>query len=897
MRFNYKFSHLCGSVYTSGNVVFTSDGNTLLSPVGNRVSVFDLVNHVSTTLPIENRKNIRQLALSHDSRLLISVDEDGHALLINLRRRVVLHRFNFKKRVRAIEFSPDDRYVAVSHGKQVKVWNTPGLRREFSPFVLHRTFTGHYDDVISIKWSPDSQYFITGSRDMSARIYTLHPLKGWIVTSLAAHRERVVGAFFSPDMKRVYTVARDAACYVWAWNPPDEDALIEEEEEEEEEDEGEDADDEEEEEDSDEEGGEHEDDEDESERRRREHKRRKKGDGEGSSSSIAPRCIPGGSTWWLEHKHFFNMDHARVHCVALHNPPSNRAKLKALAEKPAEDEAAGDGSGGVGSGGGGLLVVGFSSGIFGIYTMDPAPVNIHTLSISQEQIHTVAINASSEWLAFGSARLGQLLVWEWQSETYVFKQQGHYGEPRAAAYSPDGQIVATGGDDAKVKLWSVSSGFCFVTFAEHTAAITDITFSGRSRHAWSANALLTSSLDGTVRAFDLSRYRNFRTLTAPKPTQFMCLACDAGGDIVCAGAMDPFDIYVWSLQTGRILDVLSGHEAPVSCLAFSTSGEPQLASSSWDHTVKLWDVYKSAAATETIETPSDVLAIAFRPDGKQVCGALLHGQLMLWNTEDGEVEATIEGRRDIGGGRNTTDMITSANANNGRCFDSLCYTADGTCIIAAGRSKYVCIYEISQQILLKRFTLTHNRSLEGVNRQLNSSKMTEEGVSIDAFDLGGGGTRGVGDWSDDELQAGAEDRMPGSKSNADPGARRKKLEVKCHCVRFSPTGRAWTAATTEGLMIYTLEQDLVFDPTDLDVMVTPQAVHKELQSRDPAYARALHMALQLHESPLIQQVRLERSIVCMLRVLVSVLPEKNRMMKFSITTTSSERVSDAHSSF
>ena len=39
------------------------------------------------------------------------------------------------------------------------------------------------------------------------------------------------------------------------------------------------------------------------------------------------------------------------------------------------------------------------------------------------QVDTVAINASGDWLAFGSAKLGQLLVWEWQSETYVLKQQ------------------------------------------------------------------------------------------------------------------------------------------------------------------------------------------------------------------------------------------------------------------------------------------------------------------------------------------------------------------------------------------------------------------------------------------------------------------------------------------
>ena len=62
----------------------------------------------------------------------------------------------------------------------------------------------------------------------------------------------------------------------------------------------------------------------------------------------------------------------------------------------------------------------------------------------------MAINATSEWLAFGSASLGQLLVWEWQSETYVLKQQGHFYDMNVMCYSPDGQYIATGGDDGKV---------------------------------------------------------------------------------------------------------------------------------------------------------------------------------------------------------------------------------------------------------------------------------------------------------------------------------------------------------------------------------------------------------------------------------------------------------------
>lgn len=51
-----------------------------------------------------------------------------------------------------------------------------------------------------------------------------------------------------------------------------------------------------------------------------------------------------------------------------------------------------------------------------------------------------------------SVGLGQLLVWEWQSESYVLKQQGHFNSMVSLAYSPDGQYIVTGGDDGKVGL-------------------------------------------------------------------------------------------------------------------------------------------------------------------------------------------------------------------------------------------------------------------------------------------------------------------------------------------------------------------------------------------------------------------------------------------------------------
>ena len=165
--------------------------------------------------------------------------------------------------------------------------------------------------------------------------------------------------------------------------------------------------------------------------------------------------------------------------------------------------------------------------------------NIHTLSISQQKITSVSINSTGEWLAFGCSKLGQLLVWEWQSESYILKQQGHRYDMNCIAYSQDGQYIATGGDDGKVKLWNTVSGFCFVTFTEHTSGISALEFAKQGQ------VLFAASLDGTVRAYDLVRYRNFRTFTSPSPVQFGSLAVEPSGEVVCAGTTDTFEIYIW----------------------------------------------------------------------------------------------------------------------------------------------------------------------------------------------------------------------------------------------------------------------------------------------------------------------------------------------------------------
>ena len=72
--------------------------------------------------------------------------------------------------------------------------------------------------------------------------------------------------------------------------------------------------------------------------------------------------------------------------------------------------------------------------------------------------------------------------------------------------------------------------------------------------------------------------------------------------------------------------------------------------------------------------------------------------------------------------------MTVSFISSGKCFNSVCYSSDGQYIVAGGRSKYVCIYCLENRMLIKKYQLSQNRSLEGILDKLNSKNMTEAGA-------------------------------------------------------------------------------------------------------------------------------------------------------------------------
>jgi len=208
--------------------------------------------------------------------------------------------------------------------------------------------------------------------------------------------------------------------------------------------------------------------------------------------------------------------------------------------------------------------------------------------------------------------------------------------------------------------------------------------------------------------------------------------------------------------------------------------------------------------------------------------------------------------------------MTSDNNAASRYFTSVCYSADGSCILAGGNSKFVCIYEISQKILLKKFQVSFNRSLDGVLDELNSK------------DLGEGGPINRTEDSDDEVHFAT--HLPGAK-RADDGMRKSRVEVQTAQVAFSSTGREWAAVSNEGLHVYSLDDDMVFDPISLTEAITPGAVQMKLNSGD--HAIALLMSLHLNEYALVNQVIEETPYASISHVVKSIGPQHlENLMQF-----------------
>jgi WD40 repeat protein len=206
-------------------------------------------------------------------------------------------------------------------------------------------------------------------------------------------------------------------------------------------------------------------------------------------------------------------------------------------------------------------------------------------------------------------------------------REGHAGEIRALAFSPDGQLVASGSEDHTVKLWETFTGREVRTLRGHSDWVESVAFRPDGR------LLASGSWDGTVRLWDVRTGRDVDTLRG-HGSAVLAVAFSPDGRLLASASTDGA-IVLWDVDSGREVRRLEGHRGWVFSVVFGPDGR-LLASGSRDGTVRLWDV-ESGASLWVGEFHADwVRAVAFHSDGTRLFSGSDDGAIAVWDVRTGQ---------------------------------------------------------------------------------------------------------------------------------------------------------------------------------------------------------------------------------------------------------------------
>jgi WD40 repeat protein len=120
----------------------------------------------------------------------------------------------------------------------------------------------------------------------------------------------------------------------------------------------------------------------------------------------------------------------------------------------------------------------------------------------------------------------------------------------------------------------------------------------------------------------------------PAPSWTTALGFSPNSQILVSGHDDGI-VRVWDWHTAKTLHLLSGHEMPISAVAFSRDGF-KIATAGEDRLIRIWDAH-TGQLLATLEGHTDrIPALAWHPDGNRLVSAGWDTTARVWNVNTGE---------------------------------------------------------------------------------------------------------------------------------------------------------------------------------------------------------------------------------------------------------------------
>jgi WD40 repeat protein len=221
------------------------------------------------------------------------------------------------------------------------------------------------------------------------------------------------------------------------------------------------------------------------------------------------------------------------------------------------------------------------------------------------------------------------------SVTCLNTLQGHLSRVWTIAFSPDGQMLASGSEDQTIRLWNARDGTCLTVLQGHTGGVTSVNFSPNGQ------ILASASDNSSIRLWSVARGTTLKTLSGH--TRWVwAVAFSPDGQTLASGS-DDRTIRLWDVQTGICRKTLQGHTSWVTSLSFSPNGQT-LASGSEDASVRLWSVQDGTCFKRLQGYSSCVWSVAFSPDGQILASNSEDASFRLWDVQNGTCLKTFQGQ-------------------------------------------------------------------------------------------------------------------------------------------------------------------------------------------------------------------------------------------------------------
>ncbi|KAG1747239.1 ribosome biogenesis protein Sqt1 [Suillus paluster] len=161
----------------------------------------------------------------------------------------------------------------------------------------------------------------------------------------------------------------------------------------------------------------------------------------------------------------------------------------------------------------------------------------------------------------------------------------HNGSVFTISCHPTEPLAVSGGEDDLGYIWDITDGEVIVKLTGHTDSVSSASFSSDGQ------MIATGGMDGKVRIWrrvGTVNFRNWEFLTELQgPDEVIWLRWHPRGTILLAGSNDS-TVWLWQLPSGNTMQVFAGHSGPVQCGEFTPDGK-RVVTASEDGTLIYWD--------------------------------------------------------------------------------------------------------------------------------------------------------------------------------------------------------------------------------------------------------------------------------------------------------------------